>query len=226
LCLVVALPATGQSVAPKNAKQAAAKQAATKPAVAGKQGAKTAASAKQAPKAAKQPVVAAGTRKQAIGQKSKTAGAGKGKGKAKGGGAGPKADPGFGATSPAMAVGDRRAIQSDLVWTGDYNGMVGDEFGERAIAAVKSWQASSGAEETGILNARQRSALAAAAKARQDAAGWRVVDDSVTGARIAIPARHAPQSSATASGTRWSSGRGEAQIETFRIAEPAPTLAA
>src|SRR5262249_10972714 len=67
--------------------------------------------------------------------------------------------------------------------------------------------------------------LAAAAKAKQEASGWRVVDDAVTGARLAVPIKHAPQMSAVDSGTRWSSSRGEVQVETFRVAAPGTTLA-
>jgi Putative peptidoglycan binding domain len=138
----------------------------------------------------------------------------------------PKADPALVAAYAAMPVADRRAIQADLVWTGDYNGIPSDEFGERSIAAVKAFQARSGAPDTGFLTPEQRSALAAAATAKQQAAGWQVVDDPVSGVRLAIPVRRAPQSSPIKSGTRWSSGRGEVQIETFRIADPGTTLAA
>jgi hypothetical protein len=84
----------------------------------------------------------------------------------------------------------------------------------------------SGAADTGILTGEQRIALGAAAKAKQEESGWHVVDDTATGARLAVPTKHAPQSSATKTGTRWTSGRGEVQIETFRIAEPGTTLAA
>ena len=138
----------------------------------------------------------------------------------------PKPDAALVAAYAAMPVAERRALQNDLIWSGDYNGTVSDDFGERAIAAVKSYQARSAAEATGILSPEQRTALAATAKAKQEASGWRVVDDPVTGARLAIPIKHAPQSSAGKSGTRWSSARGEVQIETFRIAEPPMTLAA
>jgi peptidoglycan hydrolase-like protein with peptidoglycan-binding domain len=137
-----------------------------------------------------------------------------------------KPDPVLIAAYAAMPVADRRAIQSDLIWTGDYNGIISDEFGERSIAAVKSYQARSGAADTGILTGEQRIALAAAAKAKQEESGWHVVDDTATGARLGVPTKHAPQSSATRTGTRWTSGRGEVQIETFRIAEPGTTLAA
>jgi len=140
--------------------------------------------------------------------------------------AAPKPNPALIAVYAAMPVADRRALQSDLVWTGDYNGVIGDEFGERSIAAVKSYQARSSAPETGILSSEQRAVLADTAKAKQEASGWRVVDDSVTGARLAIPIKRVSQSSPATSGTRWSSGRGEVQIETFHTAEPGTTLAA
>ena len=113
------------------------------------------------------------------------------------------------------------------MWTGDYNGIPSDEFGERSIAAVKSYQARSGAAETGLLTPEQRTALAAAAKAKQ--AGVRLAGGRRSGERRA--ARHSDQArrrsrAPTKSGTRWSSGRGEVQIETFRVAEPGTTLAA
>jgi hypothetical protein len=123
-----------------------------------------------------------------------------------------------------MPVADRRAIQSNLVWTGDYNGVPSDEFGDRSIAAVRSYQARSGAAETGILTEEQRAALAATAKAKQEASGWQVVNDPVSGVRLAVPIKRVSQSSATKNGTRWSSGRGEVQIETFRVTEPGTTL--
>ena len=70
------------------------------------------------------------------------------------------------------------AIQSDLVWTGDYNGLVNGEFAERAVAAVKAFQKRNGGKETGVLNQPERAALAAAAKPKQEAVGWRMVEDA------------------------------------------------
>ena len=206
---------TKQANQAKPAPAAAAKQAKTKPAPTA--AAKQAAVPHARPAAAAAKKVASGRREKLVrGAKAKAAKAA----------SVPKPDATSISAYAAMPVADRRAIQSDLIWTGDYNGLIGDEFGERSIAAVKSYQARSGAAETGILTPEQRAALAAAAKARQEATGWRVVDDDATGARLAIPLKHAPQASATKTGTRWSSGRGEVQIETFRIAEPGTTLAA
>src|SRR5262249_48342608 len=131
--------------------QAAAKKAA--PAAQAKQGAKKAA----APAAKK---AAAPAAKQAPAKKA----AAKTKGKAAKGNATPKASPAVIAAYAAMPAADRPAIKSDLIWTGDYNGVISDDFGERAIAAVKAYQASSGAPETGTLTPPQRAALAATAK--------------------------------------------------------------
>ena len=38
------------------------------------------------------------------------------------------------ATYAAMPLADKIAIQTDLMWTGDYNGVANGEFNERAIA--------------------------------------------------------------------------------------------
>src|SRR5437763_8748991 len=82
----------------------------------------------------------------------------------------------------AMPLLERIAIQTDLIWTGDYNGIPNGDFADRAIAAVKAFQRRSSGEATGILAPAERTALAAAAKAKQEAVGWRVVDDLMTGA--------------------------------------------
>jgi hypothetical protein len=148
-----------------------------------------------------------------------------------------KANPGKAAKTPpvpapakafyaAMPEAERSAIQSDLVWTGDYNGMVGVAFEDRAIAAVQSFQKRNAGKETGILNPDERSRLAQSAKAKQERVGWRVVDDPATGARLGIPAKLVPQAMPGQSGGHWQSGRGEVQVETFRVAAPGTTLAA
>jgi len=124
----------------------------------------------------------------------------------------------------AVPPADRKSIQSDLIWTGDYNGLINGEFGARAIASIKAFQKAQGARETGLLNPQQRAALAAAAKVRQDAAGWTTVDDPASATRLGIPARLAPQTTPAKTGTRYASASGDVVIETFRISEPGTTL--
>src|ERR1700736_3146263 len=97
----------------------------------------------------------------------------------------------------AVPPSERVLIETDLIWTSDYNGVADGEFGERAIAAVKAFQKRSGGKETGVLNPPERAALAAAAKTKAEAVGWRLVEDQVSGARLGIPAKLVPQASQT-----------------------------
>src|SRR4051812_40715064 len=124
------------------------------------------------------------------------------------------------ASYTAIALTERIAIQNDLVWTGDYNGLINGDFGERAIAAVKAFQKRNGGKETGVLNQPERASLAAAAKPKQEAVGWRMVQDLVTGARLGIPSKLMPNTQVSGGISKWSSSRGEVQAETFRIAQP------
>jgi peptidoglycan hydrolase-like protein with peptidoglycan-binding domain len=126
----------------------------------------------------------------------------------------------------AMPLNERLAIQSDLIWSGDYNGAATGDFNDRAIAAVRTYQRRSKAKETGILTPQERSALAAAVKEKQEQVGWRLVADRTTGARLGIPAKLAPHPGQGKSGSRWTSKRNEIQIETFRERLPTTTLAA
>jgi len=123
----------------------------------------------------------------------------------------------------AMPEGERITIQSDLIWTGDYNGIVSADFGDNSVDAVKTFQKRNGGKETGILNPDERAKLAESARAKRTAAGWRVLDDRASGARLGLPAKLVPQSSPAASGTHWQSARGEMQVDTFRTT--ATTLA-
>jgi hypothetical protein len=125
----------------------------------------------------------------------------------------------------AMPEHERMTIQADLIWTGDYNGIIDTEFGDNSVAAVKAFQKRNGGKETGILNPDERAKLAESARTKREAAGWRVVDDRATGARLGVPGKLAPQAAPSGSGTRWQSSRGELQVETFRIGAPGVTLA-
>ena len=125
----------------------------------------------------------------------------------------------------AMPEHERTTIQSDLIWTGDYNGIVDTDFGDNSIAAVKAFQKRNDGRETGILNPDERAKLSESARSKREKAGWRTVDDRATGARLGVPGKLAPQSAPSGSGTRWQSSRGEVQVETFRIGAPGVTLA-
>jgi hypothetical protein len=125
----------------------------------------------------------------------------------------------------AMPEAERIAIQFDLIWTGDYNGTANGDFGESSIAAVKTFQKNHAGKETGILNTDERLRLTQAAKASQQRVGWQVIKDRTTGVQLGVPTKLVPQQRPASAGARWQTGRGEIQVETFRMAGPAVTLA-
>jgi peptidoglycan hydrolase-like protein with peptidoglycan-binding domain len=128
-------------------------------------------------------------------------------------------------TANAMAQAERRAIQSDLAWVGQYNGAISGEVSERMVAAIKEFQKSRGGKQTGVLNPQERGVLAETAKRRQDNVGWKIVTDAGTGVRLGIPTRLAPQQSSDGTGAKWSSSTGTIQIQLSRRKEANPTTA-
>jgi peptidoglycan hydrolase-like protein with peptidoglycan-binding domain len=116
-----------------------------------------------------------------------------------------------------IPVPERIAMQADLIWTGDYNGLADGDFSARTVAAIKAYQKKFKSKETGILNPQERAALAASAKERREAVGWRLVDDPAGGGRVGLPGKLLPQNARAGSGSRWSSVHGETVVETFRV---------
>jgi hypothetical protein len=53
------------------------------------------------------------------------------------------------------------------------------------------------------------------------AAGWRIIDDPATGARLGLPSALVPKTVPARIGSRWTSGHGQIAIETFRVHEGA-----
>jgi peptidoglycan hydrolase-like protein with peptidoglycan-binding domain len=128
-------------------------------------------------------------------------------------------------TANAMAQAERQAIQSDLAWVGQYNGAISGEVSERMVAAIKEFQKERGGKQTGVLNPQERSVLAETARRRQENAGWKIVTDPGTGARLGVPTKLVPQQSSDANGAKWSSSTGTIQIELARRKQANPTTA-
>jgi len=128
-------------------------------------------------------------------------------------------------TANAMAQAERLAIQSDLAWAGQYSGPITGEVSERMVAAIKEFQKERGGKQTGVLNAQERSVLADTARRRQDNAGWKIVTDPATGARLGLPTKLVPQQSSDANGARWSSATGTIQIQLARRKQANPSTA-
>jgi peptidoglycan hydrolase-like protein with peptidoglycan-binding domain len=128
-------------------------------------------------------------------------------------------------TANAMAQAERLAIQSDLAWVGQYNGAISGDVSERMVEAIKEYQKAGGGKPTGVLNPKERQVLAETARRRQDNAGWKIVADAGTGARLGIPTKLVPQQTSDANGAKWSSSTGTIQIQLSRRKEANPTTA-
>ena len=128
-------------------------------------------------------------------------------------------------TANAMTQAERLALQSDLAWVGQYNGAITGEVSERMVAAIKEFQKSRGAKQTGVLNPQERGILADTARKRQENVGWKIVTDAGTGARLGLPTKLVPQQSADASGAKWTSATGTVQIQLSRRKEANPATA-
>ncbi len=113
----------------------------------------------------------------------------------------------------------RLAIQADVVWLLGSSEMGAEEINAHLIDQIKAFQRRNNGNATGVLTDQERAALAEAAKPKQAAAGWRVLDDSATGARLGVPQKLVPKTAAARTGTRWSSKGGQVVIETFRLRE-------
>jgi hypothetical protein len=135
----------------------------------------------------------------------------------------PKAEPApdtFAGIPPA----DRQKVQAALLWSGDYAGAANGE--DPLVSAIKNYQKRSKGKVTGTLTPAERTNLLAAAGNHEQEYGWNVVVDPATGIRIGLPTKMVPNATETPRGTRWSSGHGEVQVETFRIANRDLKLAA
>jgi hypothetical protein len=119
----------------------------------------------------------------------------------------------------ALPAAERLAIQANLAWVAAYEGLPSGDIDDQTIEAVKLFQKGHAAKDTGILDQEQRARLAAAAAGPQQAVGWRLIEDAATGARFGLPEKLVAPAGASLTGSRWSSGRGQIQIETFRLSE-------
>lgn len=128
-------------------------------------------------------------------------------------------------TANAMAQAERLALQSDLAWVGEYNGAITGEVSERMVNAIKEFQKSRGARQTGVLNPQERGILAETAKKRQENVGWKIVTDAGTGVRLGIPTKLVPQQTSDAGGSKWTSPTGTVQIVLTRRKEANPATA-
>lgn len=128
-------------------------------------------------------------------------------------------------TAKALGQAERLALQSDLAWVGQYNGAITGEVSERMVKAIKEFQKSRGAKQTGVLNPQERGMLADTARKKQESVGWKIQTDPGTGVRLGIPTKLVPQQASDANGTKWTSATGTIQIQLARRKEANPVTA-
>jgi hypothetical protein len=113
----------------------------------------------------------------------------------------------------ALPEAERKAIQSDLIWTGHLNSAATGSFGPLTFRAVNGFKAGRG-QPDGQLTPAERQELARLARTARDAAGFAVITDQPTGVRIGIPQKLLPKREATpAGGSRWQSGDGKITLD-------------
>ncbi len=89
----------------------------------------------------------------------------------------------------ALPEATRKAAQEALVWLGLYVGVNDGEFGKRTRDAILAFQENVKAPTDGALSPPELTALLGAAQKAREAAGFQVVSDPKSGARIGAPLR-------------------------------------
>ncbi|TCR70392.1 serine protease [Bosea sp. BK604] len=126
----------------------------------------------------------------------------------------------------ALPEAERRAIQTDLIWAGAFNGAVSGSFGPLTFRGINTIKAASKGTSDGILTPAERKALAQRAAAARDAAGFRLIADERTGARIGIPMKLLPKRDVSPGGGRWQSEDGRVTLDTNATPPATDTLEA
>lgn len=127
----------------------------------------------------------------------------------------PAPDPAFAAAQSAFEAlpeAERKAIQSDLVWTGDYSGVVDDSFGRRSFEALAAFETRNRMKADGVLDPAERAALAQQAARQVAALRFQSLRDERSGIRIGVPLALLPKREPLPGGVRFSSADGKASL--------------
>jgi peptidoglycan hydrolase-like protein with peptidoglycan-binding domain len=126
----------------------------------------------------------------------------------------------------ALPEAERKAIQNDLIWAGQFNGAVSGSYGPLTFRAINAFKGARGPAD-GLLPPAERAALAKAAQAARDAAGFKVLADDKTGVQIGIPQKLLPKRDVTPSGgSRWQSADQKVTLDTSTTPPGGDDLAA
>ncbi len=126
----------------------------------------------------------------------------------------------------ALPEAERKAIQNDLIWAGQFNGAVSGSYGPLTFRAINAFKGARGPAD-GLLPPAERAALAKAAQAARDAAGFKILADDKTGVQIGIPQKLLPKRDVTPSGgSRWQSADEKVTLDTSTTPPGGEDLAA
>lgn len=126
----------------------------------------------------------------------------------------------------ALPEAERKAIQNDLIWAGQFNGAVSGSYGPLTFRAINVFKGARGPAD-GLLPPAERAALAKAAQAARDTAGFKVLADDKTGVQIGIPQKLLPKRDVTPSGgSRWQSADEKVTLDTSTMPPGSEDLAA
>lgn len=115
--------------------------------------------------------------------------------------------------APDLRVGLQRA----LLWTGHFVGVSDGIFGGTSLDAVRRYQASIGAPQTGFLTKPQAVALIEQALKIQDSFGYKLFNDPYTGSTIGLPGKFVQYNGQTKRGSQFISPVGAVDMVTMRI---------
>ena len=125
----------------------------------------------------------------------------------------------------ALPEAERKAIQTDLIWTGHLNSTATGTFGPLTFRAVNAFKGAQGSGD-GLLAAAERQALARAAQTARTAAGFVLLTDERSGVRLGIPQKLLTKRDAnTLGGSRWQSADQRVTLDTSAT-PPGETLPA
>lgn len=114
----------------------------------------------------------------------------------------------------ALPEGQRKQIQEDLIWASNFTAVTSGQFGPRTYQSIQNFQRMINAQQNGILDAGQRSALASAAARARSAARIIVQIDPRTGASMPVSQALFTRREQLPNGTRWESTDGQVVLET------------
>lgn len=112
---------------------------------------------------------------------------------------------------------ERKSVQNDLIWTGDFNGVAGGEFGRRTYDAMLAFERRMQGTPDGILAPPERTSLKRDADAARAVLRFAETTDQATGIRIGMPASVLTQRVAVANGVVWRRADGAVSLQLSQL---------